>query len=363
MWLIKRTTPIGLHYGYAIPVFIRNLDYHLATVDVFSDGAINAWEFLDRDLFDEKLRSGWVWPQPPVDGTISVFNLGECNCSKVFWKLTAEDIRAAVHSAILKLNPSMVGLLDMQGSSIELRGGVRYTKLGQADDRPCRQSEAGEDIDGREVPVFDQSGDEIELTRAFVFADGSARVGSDRPFITHQALFDLFESGVLSTRVPDGSVVNVGALGAFEAVNGSWLIEPAERVRELRGLIQELRGSPSLQQACIKVFKEYEREPTKQNKERLRLAYEAVPEHLRIFCGDMDSKDQPIRRILYNEKPLYEIGLQVSGGAMLAALAAGLWAFIIGPSSLVTGAFLLIAVVGLVGIAVTCVGFYAGRPK
>ena len=34
------------------------------------------------------------------------------------------------------------------------------------------------------------------------------------------------------------------------------------------------------------------------NREALREAYFAVPRHLRHYCGDMDSKDWPIRRIL-----------------------------------------------------------------
>jgi hypothetical protein len=33
----------------------------------------------------------------------------------------------------------------------------------------------------------------------------------------------------------------------------------------------------------------------------LRRSYEAVPEHLRMYCGDMDTKDIPIRMILYGK--------------------------------------------------------------
>jgi hypothetical protein len=46
------------------------------------------------------------------------------------------------------------------------------------------------------------------------------------------------------------------------------------------------------------VRKAYNDNPGQEQRERLRLAYEAVPEHLRMYCGDMDSKDGPIRRIL-----------------------------------------------------------------
>jgi hypothetical protein len=42
----------------------------------------------------------------------------------------------------------------------------------------------------------------------------------------------------------------------------------------------------------------YEAAPSEEKREALRKAYEAVPEHLRMYCGDMDSKDEPIRRIL-----------------------------------------------------------------
>ncbi len=35
-------------------------------------------------------------------------------------------------------------------------------------------------------------------------------------------------------------------------------------------------------------------------RERLRAAYEAVPEHQRLFLGDMDTKDGDYKRILYH---------------------------------------------------------------
>jgi hypothetical protein len=40
---------------------------------------------------------------------------------------------------------------------------------------------------------------------------------------------------------------------------------------------------------------------TKDTLSVLRRSYEAVPEHLRMYCGDMDTKDIPIRMILYGK--------------------------------------------------------------
>src|SRR4051812_44041765 len=147
MWPIRRTKPIGVRDGFAIPIFIRNLQYHLTTVDAYSDGAINVWGFVDRSLFEGKLRSGWVWPQPPDDGIISIHNLGCCICKNGEWFRDKGDIRDTVLEAIRLNNPTMIQLLDMGGSDTEMRGNVRYAKLSLADERPIRRS-----ADGSAVP-------------------------------------------------------------------------------------------------------------------------------------------------------------------------------------------------------------------
>ena len=46
-------------------------------------------------------------------------------------------------------------------------------------------------------------------------------------------------------------------------------------------------------------MQDYESDSSEANRKRLRDTYEAVPEHLRMYCGDMDSRDGPIKRILY----------------------------------------------------------------
>jgi hypothetical protein len=49
---------------------------------------------------------------------------------------------------------------------------------------------------------------------------------------------------------------------------------------------------------CMDRWRAFERDPSDENRELLRAAYLAVPKHLRIYCGDLDSKDYPIRRAL-----------------------------------------------------------------
>lgn len=306
MWLIRRTKPIGTFSGYAIPVFIRNWDYHLTTVDVYGDGAIDAWGFLDRDLFDVKLKKGWVWPQPPNGGRLSIFNLGCCTARDSCWTHTPTSFRACVHNTIKKLNPTLKDLLDMHGSDVELRGKVRHAKLGCGDKRPCHIGADGAVVLGKEVPAFQMINGVALLTQVFVFSDGLARIGSHCDLVPIEEVYRRFYDGRITTSVANGMRVEIQDLGSFICERGSWFVEPPERVRELRGILDELNGRPALIRQCVSSHGNYLKDPSAQNLAALRCAYEAVPKHLRTFCGDMDSKDHPIRRILFP----HEYGLE-----------------------------------------------------
>ena len=59
MWNITRTKPDDEHLGKAVPVFINNFSQHYVTINVFADGAVDVWGFLDLELFDKKLQTGW----------------------------------------------------------------------------------------------------------------------------------------------------------------------------------------------------------------------------------------------------------------------------------------------------------------
>ena len=51
-------------------------------------------------------------------------------------------------------------------------------------------------------------------------------------------------------------------------------------------------------------YERYMAEPSSKAMVAFRQKYEAVPEHLRLYCGDMDTKDIPIRMILYGKREI-----------------------------------------------------------
>ncbi len=274
------------------------MQYHLTALEAYSDGAIDIWGFLDIDLFRKKLQTGWVWPNPPDGECISVHNLGGWTSCDGQWTETIDSMHSKVIGAIQELNPQKHNLLNMEGSDTELRGKVRYAKLGLSDHQPCRRTDDEALVIGREVPVFEVGDGKFTLTRLVIFSDSLCRVGYHGSLQHLDVVVEMFSDGRLATSAPDGCRIIIEGLGSSVCNKGSWYVQPSERVREIQALLNELNGANDSVKECMIRKRAYKEEPTEANRQALRSAYLAVPEHRRLYCGDMDSKDTEIQNIL-----------------------------------------------------------------
>jgi hypothetical protein len=301
-WPIVRTTPVGKTYGRSISLFINNGDCHLTTVDVYADGAVDCWGFVDLALFRDKLRAKWVVPAPKANQGLSVHNFGYTDLEDSVWWQTARRIEEEVKSIVHALNPEMKDLIDMHGSDVEVRGRVRYAKLGGSDKKPYRKVGAAvEEMLGDSVPVLRIAGDAFELTRLIVYADGMCQIGSDQKLVSIGELHSLYEERLICNMAPAGSRVILAGLGEFRATTDFGFVTNHDRIMEVHDMLNVLNGKPSVVRTCASLFRDYESEPSQQAKEALLHAYEAVPDHLRCYCGDMDRRDTAIRAVLYGE--------------------------------------------------------------
>jgi len=283
----------------AIPAFVNNAAYHFSSVDVYADGAIDAWGFLDRSLFQKRIAKGWIATAPPPGSRISIFNLGWATVADGNWSLAVDDIVSQVDDTIRRLNPRGTDLFDLQGSDRELRVKGRPHALVMSDKKPCIPGNPL--LVGEHVPIFRCSEDSFVLETWFVFEDGSSRIGTMEDREDLEATMARLSSRELTTSVPDGALIRLGNLGSFRVGAGHWFVKPDERRREVLDLLGQARGLDSSIALCVAAFTGFKGESTEANRERLRTAYEAVPEHLRGYCGDMDSRDWPIRAALYGD--------------------------------------------------------------
>jgi hypothetical protein len=230
---------------------------------------------------------------------LSAHNLGYAQVVQCRWYLSPADLAKRVREAIYELNPEGRGLIDMEGDDTETRNRVRYAKLLAANQKPYRETTTGEEILGDHVPVFRKSPEGYHLVRWFVYADGQCQLGPAGELLPFEEVSRMLMCGLLTTAVPDDSWVTIDELGQFRTGGGRWYVDAGERIPEAHDLRAVLNGQPSSSQRCMKRLAEYERDPSEARREALRQAYEAVPAHLRRYCGDMDYKDAPIRWILY----------------------------------------------------------------
>lgn len=145
--------------------------------------------------------------------------------------------------------------------------------------RTFRNTEDGRRIDGVFAMAFIHNGDYF-LTHISIYRDG---------MIDCWGLVDLEEfkqkvrSGWVVTRPPENAKVHVSFLGAFNATDATYWIDPEEFIKEVADEIDELNGRPTTSDLCRDAWDAFQASPSEQAKQALRLAYEAIPEHNRSY--------------------------------------------------------------------------------
>jgi tetratricopeptide (TPR) repeat protein len=136
------------------------------------------------------------------------------------------------------------------------------------------------------------------LSEIKVFQDGMVDCWD---LVTFERFKFKVESGWVVTAIPEGAEVGISGLCNFKATDVHCFVAEAELIKEVADAIEKLNGRPDSAKRCREALKAYKESPGEESKGRLREAYEAVPAHRRMFLGDQDSKDIPIRMIIYGD--------------------------------------------------------------
>ena len=162
-----------------------------------------------------------------------------------------------------------------------------------------RTPRGGERIDGVFAMAFIHNGDTFYLTHVSIYKDGMVDCWGLRTFAE---FVEAVHPGWVVTQPPANAKVSVSFLGDFTAAKATYYIESEDFIREVADEIEALNGRPTTSDLCRAALVTYEASPSEGAKEALRAAYDAVPAHNRIFLGDMDTKDNDIRRILFPDE-------------------------------------------------------------
>jgi len=295
--------------GAVVPAIIHNMNYYFINLPVYADGLVDAWELVDRPLFEAKLASGWVTTAVPNGKDIHVHGLGAWNIDEGEWELTQHQLGELVQKCVRELNPELTNLYDFHGKTTKKVGRVNVSILGMSKPSPVRpkdESVLPNFARGNSLSVFSRERDGCYLADLRLFDDDTAEVGRlpvPRTLKRDELKAELAE-GRLFTKPETGQRVRIHGFGSFRIAAERWSVEAQDLALEIVDVFAELASRPTSLQTCRSRYEAFVAEPTRANRDALRQAYEAVPEHNRMYLGDMDVKDVPIRMVIYGKEEL-----------------------------------------------------------
>lgn len=288
--------------GFSIPAIIHNGSYFFVDIDVYENGRVSCWHLEDFEHFKNDVHRGWVSTCIPENENISIHGLGDWQIQNGNWLFNNDSFIEYVHNLIKELNPNLENIYKysekkINGISVyESGNGKIYKELKNFKNDPFPEK-----IDGDSINLFYKKGVEYELVKVNIFNDDTIQLSRiKKPIdLTLEKFEQLIEQKKLISEIPPNSKVSIYGLGSFEIVKTSFVTKIKDKLLEVKDTLRELKGEPSTIDICIEAHQNYIDNPTEENREKLRISYENVPKHQRMFVGDMDTKDREVRMIIY----------------------------------------------------------------
>jgi predicted NAD-dependent protein-ADP-ribosyltransferase YbiA (DUF1768 family) len=150
-----------------------------------------------------------------------------------------------------------------------------------------------ERIEGVWRPVFIRNGPSYFLSDLLTYADGAIYCWE---WVDLDGLRELVERGRIATHLEPGARASEMHLGSWTFGEPETWVTAEDLLGEVADAVDELNDRPDSTGRARLALDRYLERRTESDRQALRDAYLAIPEHRRHFMlGDMDAKDQPVR--------------------------------------------------------------------
>ncbi|MBD2767526.1 hypothetical protein IC235_06435 [Hymenobacter sp. BT664] len=241
----------------------------------------------------------------PDKEEISIHELGSWKIKEGSWLFSKESFIDYVLSLIKELNPELQNIYTY---SQKVVNGVRIGEGGTGtvykENKTIPHGLFPEKVDGDSVNLFYKLDEVYYLVKTNIFSDGTITLSrlEDPVQLSVEEFEGLAMQGMITTVVPLNARVHIYGLGSFTVDECFYSISLTDKLLQIKDVFRELRGELSTLDICREAHQDYLDNPTADNKEKLRISYEAVPSHHRRYVGDMDVKDTQVRMILYGKQ-------------------------------------------------------------
>lgn len=289
--------------GVTIPAIIHNRDYFWHNMAVYEDGTISCWEGTDLCDVPWQLSRNWLTPIVPVGKSLSVFECCSLEIVSADWNYNNDSYYKLVEDTVHSINSEMANIYKT--TERERNFWKDRHICFSASPTPCKVKDGfGYDLmDGDSVHIFIRDEGKITLTELNIYSDGTFSVDAmGDKMLSLNDIEKLFADGTLCTAPRNGERVVLGVLGEADCELICDPVSDKDKLDEIKNRSLRVQNKPDAHDAAIEAYHAYLVEPTDFRKEKLREAYEAVPEHERCYLGDMDMRDGDFIRILYTDK-------------------------------------------------------------
>ncbi len=292
--------------GRTIPAIINNIGYNYYDMPVYEDGSIDCWEQVCFSKITRKLDSGWLTFKIPVGENIDFHGLGFFKILDAKWDYPKkEHFKQHIVETIKEMNPELVGIFEESSLATE-----KWAKQFLSNEVPYKIEDNffKKVIDGESIHIFYKLENSWILTALNCYQDQTISLDfvPEKEF-TFEEIKEMFEKGELTCNPKSDFKLVIKGLGILQVTSIDEIYDDNEKVKEIEDLLNKLRGEKTTLQLCREVYHEYLEYPNEYTRKHLKETYEAVPEHERLFLGDMDSKDGDFRRIIYHPEKKREV--------------------------------------------------------
>lgn len=287
--------------GVTVPAIIHNSQYFWHNMAVYEDGTVSCWEKVDLEGVPAVLKRGRLTVSIPEGKSLSIYGACCFEIKNAKWNFTNESYFEFIKDTVRSMNPEMANIYKTTEREREKWNRLRIGFT--ASPTPCKVIEKPfnyELIDADSTNVFLRADECLKITSLCAYEDGFFGIDGIDKTLTFEDIEKLFSEKELCTAPKAGEFVSFGALGTAECAESYSAVKIKEKLKEIENSSLKIQKKPDAHERCIRAYHAYLVEPNDFYKERLREAYEAVPEHERCFLGDMDSRDSDFRRILYS---------------------------------------------------------------
>lgn len=287
--------------GVTIPAIIKNGNYFWHSMAVYEDGAVSVWEKVDLDAVPQKIANNKLCFQVPVGAELSVFELCRLKITSAEWNFNEQSFYEHIVDTVKSMNPEMENIYKT--TPREHSKWKEHHICFSASPTPCKlgASFGYELLKGDSAHIFLRKDGKLLLTELYCYKDETFSIDGLDDFFAFEDIERMFNDKILTTKPKKGEKITLGDLGTVGA-EADCVVSTNNKLAELKNKSLRVQGKPDAHEAAINAYHAYLVEPNDFYKERLREAYEAVPEHERCYLGDMDTRDGDFRRILYSDE-------------------------------------------------------------